>query len=86
MAYTTLKQYNGKVIKPMFLFFDYLYETVEQIGEEVLSDWSHKETPELQYCVMDIEDAGEVEMSTQFVSLYSSEAEAIEELEEEMNF
>lgn len=44
-----------KIIKPMYLFFDYLYEDLNLIQTDV-EDWFHKEKPILKYCVVNIED------------------------------
>jgi len=76
------KMTNEKTIKEMYLFFDYLYESVEQIGEEVLSDWSHKETPKKRFCVIDVEDVNEKELSTQGVWLYDNLEDAEQELKD----
>lgn len=71
-----------KIIKPMYLFFDYLYETLEQIGEEVISDWSHKEVPVLRYCIIDNDMKEEKEFSCQGVWLYKNLADAEQELKD----
>lgn len=69
-----------KTVKPMYLFFDYLYETLEQIGEETLSDWSHKEVPTLQFCVIDIEDHNEKELDSVGIYMADSMADAVQEM------
>ncbi|WP_277587535.1 hypothetical protein [Psychrobacillus antarcticus] len=70
-----------KTVKPMYLFFDHLYESIEQIGEEVLSDWSHKEVPRLKFCVIDIKDQDEKELNSEGIYM----ANTMNEAEQEMN-
>lgn len=70
------------MIKEMYLFFDYLYESLEQIGEETLSDWSHKEKPKKVYCVINVDDKDEKELSTQWAWVYKTLKEAEDELRE----
>jgi hypothetical protein len=72
-----------KTIKPMYLFFDHLYESKELIGDDVLRDWSHKEHPELKYCVLFQEDAEQDVMSTQHVLMADTHQQALHILEEE---
>lgn len=73
---------NEKVIKEMYMFFEYLYETLEQIGEETLSEWSHKETPKKVYCVINVEDKAEKELAMQWAWVYKTLEEAEEALKE----
>lgn len=75
-----------KIVKPMYLFFDYLYESLEQIGEETVSEWSHKEVPILKFCVIDIEDQDEKELSTQWAWIHDNEIDAFREMKEENSY
>lgn len=67
---------DQRIVKEMYLFFDYLYETPEQIGEDTLSDWSHKEKPKKVYCEISVDDKDEKELSTQWANVYDTLEEA----------
>jgi hypothetical protein len=82
---TTKKQkavIKMKTIKTMVLFFDNLYTSVDAIGEEVLSDWSHKETPVTKYCVIDADLANEEVIPAEYAYMANTLEEAKEEASE----
>jgi hypothetical protein len=67
----------------MYLFFDSIYNTLEDIGQDNIIEFSHKETPVLRYAILTHEmavygtlDAGEA------CYLAKTMEEAVEELEE----
>lgn len=48
---------NTHTIKPMYLFFDSLYTTLEDIGHDNIQEFSHKDTPQLRYAIVTNEEA-----------------------------
>ncbi|MFP7486397.1 hypothetical protein SFC65_19725 [Priestia filamentosa] len=65
-----------KTVKAMYRFFDYLYETPEQIDPTVLADWSHKEKPTKVFAVIDVEYLEVQEISIQEAWIYDTQGKA----------
>lgn len=72
-----------KVIKEMYRYFDYLYESVELIGEETLADWWHKERPTKNFCVINKSLESEQEIDANDAFMFDTLSKAEEFLKEE---
>lgn len=72
-----------KTIKPMYRFFDTLYTQTNMIGDDVISDWSHKETPTLVYVVMSKADSENDILDGSMNGIYI--AKTLKEAQDELN-
>lgn len=74
---------NTHTIKPMYRFFDSLYNTLEDIGQDNITEWSHKEEPKQVYAIVTNEEAV---YSVLDASEASYIAKTLEEAQEELEW
>jgi hypothetical protein len=65
-------------IKKMIKFFDNLYITREVIGENVISEWSHKEQPIEVFAVLEQSELNEETIPSEEGKWYTTKEEAEE--------
>lgn len=80
---TNLNQNETHTIKPMYRFFDRLFGTLNHIGQDNITEWSHKETPVLVYAILTHEEA---RIQTIDANDASYIAKTLEEAQEELSY
>lgn len=69
-----------KTVKTMYLFFENLYTTMEDIPGTLLAEWGHKEEVQEMHCVIDVTNVNETVLDRSEAIMFHGLNNAIQEM------